>query len=189
MSCSEEKAALRKSAREMLKTLDAEEKRRQSAAVCQRLRQMPELLGAKVVLAYAAMKNECSPAEICRFLSLNGCTVAYPLCGQNGSFEAYAPYGDMKPGLYGIFEPDPAASLRILPEEIDAVLVPGMCFDAGGGRLGKGGGYYDRYLPRTHAVRIGIAFDCQMVAGVPREPFDEGVDAVVTAGGLFVKKF
>ena len=81
-------------------------------------------------------------------------------------------------GPLGIFEP---ASPEWV-ESVDVVLVPGLAFDAQGGRLGLGGGYYDRILSALGdaPVRIGVAFDFQVVSRVPVDMHDAGVDAVVT---------
>ncbi|HTL75696.1 MAG TPA: 5-formyltetrahydrofolate cyclo-ligase, partial [Casimicrobiaceae bacterium] len=65
---------------------------------------------------------------------------------------------------------------------VDWVLVPGVAFDARGGRLGYGGGFYDRLLPGAagSAPRVAGAFEMQIVDAVPTAPHDVGVDAVVT---------
>ena len=80
---------------------------------------------------------------------------------------------------------DPAAR-GVPPAEIDVILVPGLAFTRRGQRLGRGGAYYDRYLASMPAktLKIGVCFDCQIVATLPTEPHDQTVDAVVTETGL-----
>lgn len=88
---------------------------------------------------------------------------------------------DAAPGFRGIYEP--GAHCELVPlEAIDWVLVPGVAFDAAGGRIGYGGGYYDRMLPllRPDARRIAAAFEVQIVDLVPAAAHDLAVDAVVT---------
>jgi 5-formyltetrahydrofolate cyclo-ligase len=66
--------------------------------------------------------------------------------------------------------------------EVDVILVPGLAFTRDGGRLGRGGGYYDRLLaalPRS-AVRIGVCFELQVVPELPREVHDMRMDTVIT---------
>ncbi|MBS0198731.1 MAG: 5-formyltetrahydrofolate cyclo-ligase [Planctomycetes bacterium] len=78
---------------------------------------------------------------------------------------------------------EPAPTARVVEESrIGVVIVPGIAFDAAGFRLGRGAGFYDRYLslPGLRAARIGVAFDCQIVETVPRERHDARLDAVVT---------
>jgi len=60
------------------------------------------------------------------------------------------------------------------------VVVPAVVFDRKGFRIGYGGGYYDRFLPKIHAVKIGLAFSCQIISEVPKNPFDVAVDGIVT---------
>ena len=68
------------------------------------------------------------------------------------------------------------------PAEIDLILVPGTAFDVRGHRIGQGGGYYDRYLNRTRAVRVGVCHDFALLSAVPSEAHDARMDIVVTPG-------
>lgn len=82
----------------------------------------------------------------------------------------------------GVMEPVADPSRVAKPTKEDAILVPGLAFDADGFRLGRGRGFYDRFLggfPRW--TRIGIAFACQIVKEVPREPHDVKLDQIISA--------
>jgi 5-formyltetrahydrofolate cyclo-ligase len=73
--------------------------------------------------------------------------------------------------------------LTLDPADLDVVVMPGVVFDRGGGRIGYGGGYYDRFLRRARrdALRSAIGFGVQLVDGpIPAGPFDLPVDMVVT---------
>lgn len=88
---------------------------------------------------------------------------------------------DWVPGVYGI--PEPRKDLpAVRKDDLDLLLIPGVVFGEKGERLGRGAGYYDRFLSDTpHALRIGVAFDCQVVAEeIPQEPWDARMDIVVT---------
>ena len=88
-------------------------------------------------------------------------------------------------GAYGIREPDGARSTEIPPAEIDLVLCPCTAFDGAGNRLGMGGGYYDRFLPRCEkAAVVSVAFEVQRAAKIPMDRYDRGVDAVITEQAL-----
>jgi 5-formyltetrahydrofolate cyclo-ligase len=80
---------------------------------------------------------------------------------------------------FGMLEP--VASLPVVdPATVDVVLVPGVAFDRRGGRLGFGGGYYDRFLPTTPALRVGIAFDQCLAEELPCDEHDQRMDWVAT---------
>jgi 5-formyltetrahydrofolate cyclo-ligase len=89
---------------------------------------------------------------------------------------------DLRPGYCGIAEPDAVRLPPVDPTAIDVVLVPGAVFDGNGGRLGYGGGYYDRFL--THdaprALRIGLAFEMQVVDRVPVLDHDVKMHFLIT---------
>ncbi len=94
------------------------------------------------------------------------------------------PANQLKPGCFGILEPTKEQIDRasVAPADIDAVVVPGSVFDPLGGRLGYGGGYYDRFLSQEapQAQRIGLAYTIQMIEKVPMEPHDQYMDMIIT---------
>lgn len=96
-------------------------------------------------------------------------------------------------GAYGIMEPDPKLSTPFDPHlQLDVVFVPGLAFDGNGGRLGYGGGYYDRFAERAAAGRtaaasacwLGIGFELQMLDELPMQKHDRRMDGIVTEEGL-----
>lgn len=93
---------------------------------------------------------------------------------------AIASLEDLVLTLRRLWEPDPAVSPPVDPAAIDLVLVPGLAFDRHGGRLGFGAGYYDRFLPTTDALRVGLAFSLQLVDRVPVTPNDVPVHWLAT---------
>jgi 5-formyltetrahydrofolate cyclo-ligase len=93
---------------------------------------------------------------------------------------------DLVPGKHGIGQPSPDCP-DLPPEQVDVILVPGIAFDSTCARLGRGAGFYDRFLadPRVRAVKIGVAFDEQIVDAVPMDRWDVRLDAVVTPTRVF----
>ena len=89
---------------------------------------------------------------------------------------------DLGPGYRGLVEPRPGAGRKVPWKEVEVALVPGLAFDLQGNRLGRGGGHYDRALPRLgpKALKIGLAFDFQVVERLPAEARDIPVHLVVT---------
>jgi 5-formyltetrahydrofolate cyclo-ligase len=80
---------------------------------------------------------------------------------------------------------EPVGGEEIPPQEVDALVIPGLAFDGEGFRLGYGGGFYDRYVRRTRpeALRVGICLVEQIVEEVPHGDADERVDRIVTQDG------
>ncbi len=92
---------------------------------------------------------------------------------------------ELKPGKYGILEPVNIQEI-IPPEELDLVLLPGLAFDLSGGRLGYGGGFYDRFLRKLKpsALKVALAYSMQICDSVPTEPWDEAIDGILTEKGF-----
>jgi len=86
---------------------------------------------------------------------------------------------DVQVGSFGIREPSARCPGDIL-NQLDLILVPGVAFDMRGGRLGRGGGYYDRLLSEVSGVTCAVAFDHQIVEAVPAEPHDIHLDYILT---------
>lgn len=178
----DDKRSMREQARVARRALDPAARAAASEAVARRVLALPETAAVRSVLAYAATPEELDPACLVAGLLARGATVAYPrVCGPGELTLHRAAAGPLTPGYRGILEPD-ADATQVTIEEIDLLLVPGTAFDASCRRLGMGGGFYDRLLARRRpgALALGLAFDEQMVGGVPTETHDTALDAVVT---------
>ena len=148
------------------------------AAICFRLLALPQLRSAKTILSYRALDDEVDLGAVEGKLNAR---IAYPRCVGGGAMAARIPTGPMKPGPYGIGEPDPEASLLLTPEEIDLVLLPCVAFDRFGHRLGHGAGYYDRYLSGCKKAKtVLVAFAAQELERVATEEHDQDADIIVT---------
>lgn len=112
---------------------------------------------------------------------------AFPVTMKDRMMEAYRP-GTFVISKLGIKEPDPETSSLIDPAELDAIIIPCVGFDLKGYRLGYGGGYYDTYLKRTAAKRIGVAFSIQETQIPLFEEHDEPLDLIVTEKGIIELK-
>jgi 5-formyltetrahydrofolate cyclo-ligase len=176
----ERKRALRSAAAAARRQLDERQRRAASAAICDRILALPELRSVRTVLLYAATPVEADPAALIEPLRGRGVRLLYPrVRGDELDLVAAADLAALEHGFRGIREP---VGPRVDPEAVDVALVPGVAFDPCGGRLGHGGGHYDRLLGqlRDDGVRIGVCFACQVVPRVPLEDHDEAVDLVVT---------
>ena len=172
--------------REMLarrRTYSAEERARASDTICRCVRQQAVLQEARTIMLYASKEEEIDLYPLMETLLEEGRRIVLPEIVDRGVMEARAlPAMDaLIDGAFGILTPDPARGAIIPPEEIDVIIVPGAAFDESGGRLGLGGGYYDRFLPRAvDAVRLVLAFDFQIVPDVPMGMQDARVDIILT---------
>ena len=177
------KATQRQSALTARRALGAAERAAFSAAVCETLAALPALRGARTILSYRALWDEADPAGLEELL---GARFAFPRCLPGRELEARLPTGLFRAGAFGIPEPDPAASVPVGPEELDAVLVPCLGFDAAGHRLGHGAGYYDRYLPRCRkALLVCLAFEAQRLDAVETDAHDVPMALIVTERGVY----
>ena len=142
----------------------------------------PLLADANTIVAYYSLPDEVCVHSLIDELTAEGKTVYLPrvIDNENMVLCRYTGVDSLREGAFGIMEP---VGLPITADEvIDAVLVPGMAFDTEGHRLGRGKGYYDRFLSSLTPSRpklIGVCFDFQKVDVVPTEPYDVAVDIVV----------
>jgi 5-formyltetrahydrofolate cyclo-ligase len=178
------KAALRRSVRDARRALPLDERHRATAAITARLRSLPELLAVRTVLAYAATSDEVDVDPAVSEFRARGVRTLYPrVHGENLDLVPVRDLLDLVDEYRGVREPRGAPAD---PTTVDAVLVPGVAFDLRGWRLGQGGGHYDRLLPRIgDAMRIGVAFACQLVPQVPHDPHDASIDVLVTERSVY----
>lgn len=166
--------------------LSEDVRRTHSAAICRHLAELPQLQAARRVLSYMAVADEADLTAFHRWAVAQGKALAFPVSYSQGRMEAYVPEGpeSWARGRYGIPAPVPERSQRLDPQELDAVILPCVAFDALGRRLGRGGGYYDRYLPQCpQAFRALAAFEAQRLDAVVTVPHDQSVQVLVTELG------
>jgi 5-formyltetrahydrofolate cyclo-ligase len=153
-----------------------------SAAIRERL--LAEIAQARAVGLFWPMqeRREVDLRPLDTALRERGVRIAYPRCEldpRHMAFHFVADLAAMAPAAMGYLEP---TSDMPLVEGLDVVVVPGLAFDARGYRIGYGGGFYDRALPRLcpPGTSIGVAFDFQLAADIPNTPGDVAVDRIVT---------
>ncbi len=179
------KAALRAAARAARRQLRPGERAEASEALVDRLLPLPELSVARAVLLYAALDEEVDLAGAVGPLQARGLRICFPrVDGQRLLAVEAADPRTLQAGFRGIHEPSGPA---IHPSAIGVVVLPGVAFDPHGGRLGRGGGHYDRLLSELPdgAHRVGVCFACQVVPDVPREAHDQVVDVVVSDRAVY----
>jgi 5-formyltetrahydrofolate cyclo-ligase len=89
-------------------------------------------------------------------------------------------FNELQENSYGLFEPHLDKTNPIKPENIDLLIVPGLCFDIRGYRIGYGGGFYDRFLKSFEGHTLSLAFDFQCITWVPTEKYDLPVKQIIT---------
>lgn len=157
-----------------------------SISVMQNFWTLPGMQHWSTLFIYVNFRSEVETLELIKRCISQDIRVAVPLVDASAvcmiPLLIKDPEQDLVPGYYNIPEPDPKKSLRLEPGEIDAAVIPGSVFDIHGGRLGYGGGYYDRFLlnDAPQAKRIGLAFELQVVDKVPLEPHDQPLDILIT---------
>lgn len=147
---------------------------------------LSELRTARCVALYAPVRGEIDTRPLYDALAARSVACVYPRLGVGTeptlTFARAAPEA-LAPGRLGIPAP-PADAPEVTATDIDVFVVPGLAFDLAGERLGFGGGYYDRTLAGAQAaLRVGFAYEFQIVPAVPIHADDEHVDIVVTEAG------
>ena len=165
--------------------LSPEERAELSTRAVERLAESDLFRSAQTVMIYDHVRGELSLDSLLTHPASAGKRFCYPLCVSDTEMIAMVP-GAWRPGAFGIREPVRELSLEIPPEEIDLVVCPGTAFDPACNRMGMGGGYYDRYLPRcVRAHVVMVAFEVQKVPVLPVDLWDQPVEAVFTEARVY----
>lgn len=166
-----------------LKSISPEQRAATSAQLCSRLKASDIWHAAKSVLLFAPRPDEPDLWPLLNEAIAAGKTVALPafVPGTNSytARQIIDPTRDLIAGKFSIREPA-AACVEVPLNRLDLVLVPGVAFDARGGRLGRGQGYYDRLLADVRGTKCGVAFEEQIVDAVPVGPLDVRLNGILT---------
>jgi 5-formyltetrahydrofolate cyclo-ligase len=188
-----DKRALRAYYTILRNALDDEFRRQANAAiqahVMEWLSELAEdqVVERRVVGLYRAHRGEVNLFPLVDALIQSGWVPAFPVTNPESKSIAFFKVNaetEWKRGTFGIWEPADGQLADLA--ELGILLVPGVAFTTGGLRLGYGGGYYDRLFatPRLNAIRVGVAYSCQVADSLPVEPHDVSMHYVVTERGV-----
>ena len=177
----QQKKRLRAQLRQERRALDPEMLLRDSAAICSRLLELPELRRARTVFCYVSCGGEVETHRLIGHLLKQGKTVLVPRCGARGLMDCVpiTSLGDLRPGAYGILEPPPGTQ-AVPAAAVDFALVPAVACGLDGSRLGQGGGYYDRFLQQTGCDFAALCTEAFLLPRVPCEAHDRNMKIIVT---------
>lgn len=166
--------------------LSDEERSEKSKAIMERLLGFANFLEARIVLFYMNFSSEVSTEAMIPKALKHDKIVALPRVDQKARKIVPLKIDDLdldiRPGYRGIREPIPQRCKVIPVEHINLAIIPGIAFDERGGRIGRGTGFYDQFIPRLDVTtrKVALAFECQIVPQIPMEPHDRYIDIVIT---------
>lgn len=166
--------------RERKRAVPTDEKLRRSDIIMHRLEHTPDFAAAQVVLLYWSMDDEVQTHAFVNKWYKDKVLLLPCVQGDDLVLRQYTGPECLVSGeQFGIGEPTGDAWTDL--EAVQLIAVPGVAFDSEGNRMGRGRGFYDRLLKSTpNAVKIGLAYDFQMLDSIPTEPHDVRMDRVLT---------
>ena len=166
--------------RELKRAVPPEEKLRRSEAIMRQVEALPEFREARVVLLYWSMADEVQTHNFVERWYRDKVLLLPCVDGDDLLLRRYTGPECLVAGeQFGIGEPTGPVYTDL--ESIELIIVPGVAFDRKGNRMGRGRGFYDRLLKTTpKALKIGVAYDFQMLDSIPVEPFDVKMDRIIT---------
>lgn len=182
MTCGEEKARLRRTLSQRLSAWTPEQFLESDRQLFARFLELPQLEQTDVIFAFWGVPSrEPDTARLIRALLARGKQIALPRMLPERGMEVrlYDPARPLVQAAFGIYEPDTSCPL-LAPEKLSLALVPSLCYDKLGNRLGFGGGYYDRWLPQYSGLTVGLCRDAVLQEHLPTQPHDCSVQLVLT---------
>lgn len=154
-----------------------------SAVIIQKLLSLEEIQRAHIIFIYISFKGEVYTHGLIKSL-ITSKVVVVPIVTDIQKktllLSHLQNWSSVSPGSYGILEPRGEYIKEVPFEDIDVAVVPGVLFDTKCHRIGYGGGYFDRLLKRLTAIKIGLAFDTQIIEAIPWEKHDVPMNKIIT---------
>ena len=187
-----EKAQIRADILEQRLAVPADVRREADAAMVRRFLSLATFRFADVILLYAPIKGEPDALLLCEAATAAGKRLAFPRCHPDTctmTFGIVSSPEELVSGAYGIREPREDAEIYLpSPDKHDICLVPAVCFDRSGYRIGYGKGYYDRYLAGFGGTTVGLVMHRFLMTDLPRGRYDKAVDLIITEKGVLAPK-
>ena len=174
--------------KELEGSLSLSQRQASDAALFARFLALPQVECSQTLLLYYGMGGEPDTQQLFSPLLDRGKVLTLPRCqaGHTLELRRYLGPDHLVRHRYGMWEPDDRCPL-LSPQAIQLALIPGLSFAPSGMRLGRGGGYYDRFLPQYFGFTLGLCRDCMLQTQLPALPHDRGVDFVLTETQVFSK--
>jgi 5-formyltetrahydrofolate cyclo-ligase len=182
------KRRLREQTLQRIHALDRKYKEDADRAITGHLLSLPEYLSAHAVFCFVGSDHEIDTRPFLAQVLRDGKALCVPLCTAPGEMQArqISSLGQLRPGRYGLPEPDPETAPLIRPEQIGLAVIPCLTCSHSGLRLGHGGGYYDTFFSRHTGIRtVLICRERVITEAIPHEPHDLMFTPVVTEAGTF----
>ena len=179
----DEKRRLRKHYRKLRENCPAELKARLDKALTAQVLSLDEFKSCETVFVFISSPIECDTSEIISEAFRQGKKVAVPRCiDKFGKMDFYyiESTADLSPGSFSLMEPDPVKCKKVTDFTKGLCIVPGLCFDYEGYRVGFGKGYYDRFLNVFRGTTVGICYSRYTEKQLPRGAHDRHTDILVT---------
>ncbi|MBP5370355.1 MAG: 5-formyltetrahydrofolate cyclo-ligase [Bacteroidales bacterium] len=172
------KLTIRKSMLSQTRSKSEKELAELSVQVCAELEKNKHFQDAKIVLCFWSLPDEVHTHDFIQKWSNEKTFLLPEVIGEKLVLHTFTDIESMKVGKFGIGEP--TSDVFSDYSKIDLCIIPGLAFDKEGGRMGRGKGFYDRFLPQTNCYKIGICFPWQIVPKIDCAPWDIPMDEVVS---------
>ncbi len=174
MTIIEQKNALRQKVKLLLSQLSTEDVLAKSTAIFEQVEQLEEFKNAQNILVYSSLPTEVQTRDFLQKWSGEK-NIFLPIV--HGDELLIGKFGELKTGSsFGILEPENA--LTEIPP-LNLAIIPGLAFDKHNNRMGRGKGYYDKFLKINNLYKVGVCFSCQLFDEMPHEDFDVKMDKII----------
>lgn len=186
MSIIIEKKELREKIKQIKEFMTKEEVETSDKLIEEQLMTLNEVMEAKTIFCFVSMEDEIDTKEIIKKLLSMGKIVGVPKCESKNNMKVYRikSLEDLEKGYYNIEEPKSYCE-TIKPEDIELAIIPATACDKNKNRIGKGAGYYDRYLSNQSFLKVVLCREKYLVDKVPAEENDVAMDIIVTETNIY----
>ena len=177
------KADMRAQYKQMRRDMPEKQKEHNDCAIAERVFGLWQYRRCRILLTYVSTAIEVDPRRIIEQALADGKQVAVPRCvpgTRDMEFYTIRGLGDLEPGTFGVLEPRPDPQFLLPKDSGGLCLVPALCYDWKGFRLGYGKGYYDRFLSGFGGHMVGICYSSCVRRRLPHGRFDRPVELLVT---------
>ncbi|WLR49791.1 5-formyltetrahydrofolate cyclo-ligase [Bacillus tianshenii] len=179
----DEKKQFRRRMKQRLNQITVETHKVWSQCITEKLVDHPFYKDANTIGITVPMPSEVNTWSIIEHAWKAGKGVAVPKCipsERKMNFHLFTSSSQLEEAYAGLYEPISHETERVDKNDIDLLVVPGLCFDERGYRLGFGGGYYDRFLEGYQNRTAALAFEIQVLTYIPTEQYDLAVETLIT---------